>query len=229
MDTPSRRDGVVLLHGHRGILRAMRVLERSIERAGYRIASPNYPSTTLTLAGIVDHVEPSIRTFAASVEGQVHIVGHSLGGLITRALLHRAKLPNLGRVVMLSTPHEGSEWADLVVKLRLHPLILGPVGAHLITARAQDDADMLGDIDYPVGIIAGDTPLRKAIPSVIARPNDGTVSVASTQVAGMADHIVLPVTHATMPINKVVQRQTLAFLQHGKFDRGDGPQNASQG
>ena len=219
MDTPSPRDGVVLIHGHRAILRTMVGLERAIGKAGYQTFSPRYPSLTSTLPEIVDLVEPSIRSFAADIEGSVHIVGHSLGGLITRATLHRGRLPNLGRVVMLSTPHGGSEWADLVMKLRLHPAILGPVGAHLITARTRTDDDMLGEINYPVGVIAGDTPLRKAIPPIVGRPNDGTLSVASTRVAGMADHIVLPVTHAIMPLNREVRRQTLHFLEHGSFGR----------
>jgi pimeloyl-ACP methyl ester carboxylesterase len=197
----------------------MRPLERKFERAGYKTLRLVYPSRRQSLAKIVDGVSPQIVDFANSLDGDVHFVGHSLGGLVIRAFLAQYRLCNLGRVVMLSTPHAGSEWADLVTKVRAGPLILGPVGSHLTTKRRAEDEALLGHITYPLGIIAGDTSLRRVMPPLIPKPNDSTVSVEATKVRGMSDHIVLPVTHAVMPYHRRVTAQVMAFVRDGAFVR----------
>ncbi|MFM9851271.1 MAG: esterase/lipase family protein [Sphingomonadaceae bacterium] len=211
--------GVILLHGHGPNVGSMIPLSRAVAKAGYQTMRLRYASRRHSLDQIVDDLAPKISAFAAATPGQVHFVTHSLGGLVARALLNRYPLTNIGRVVMLSTPNGGSEWADLLLRLRADTLVLGPVGRHLITRRRAEDEALLGHIAYPVGIIAGETPLRSVIPRLLPRPNDSTVSVESTKVTGMTDHITLPVTHAMMPYNRQVTRQVMAFIREGAFAR----------
>jgi pimeloyl-ACP methyl ester carboxylesterase len=210
---------VILLHGHGPNVGSMIPLSRAVAKAGYQTLRLRYASRRHSLDQIVDDLAPKIAAFAAGTPGQVHFVTHSLGGLVARAFLSRHPLDNIGRVVMLSTPNGGSEWADLLLRLRANHLVLGPVGRHLVTHRRAEDEALLGHISYPVGIIAGDTPLHGAIPRLLPRPNDSTVSVESTKVRGMTDHITLPVTHAMMPYNRHVTRQVMAFIRHGAFAR----------
>jgi hypothetical protein len=49
-------------------------------------------------------------------------------------------------------------------------------------------------------------------------PGDGTVAVAETRAEGLADHLVLPVTHTGMLFSRAVVRQAGEFLQAGRFD-----------
>lgn len=213
-------DGVVLLHGLGRTSGSMRLLERRVAKAGFRTLSIRYPSTREPLPAIIEKLEPDMRRFASSLEGRVHVVTHSLGGLVARALLTRQRPPNLGRVVMLAPPHGGSEWVDMLERYRLASKILGPNSQYLVTRRKADLDLHLGDISYELGIIAGDRPIDRLIaPFLIRTPHDGKVSVASTKVAGMTDHLILPVGHPMMPFHPHVARQAITFITSGMFDR----------
>jgi hypothetical protein len=65
---------------------------------------------------------------------------------------------------MLAPPHGGSELADLLFRVRLDGMILGPVGSQLRTARTPVDEALLGTIDFELGVIAGDRPLDPIFP-----------------------------------------------------------------
>jgi pimeloyl-ACP methyl ester carboxylesterase len=213
-------DGVVLLHGLGRTSGSMRILAWRLKRAGYRTATLRYASMRTPVEAIADGLASRIGQFANSVPGQLHFVTHSLGGLVVRAILHRNRPDNLGRVVMLAPPNGGSEWADALERLRLARHVLGPCRAHLVTRRAQSDAAALGSVNYPLGILAGNRPIDRLIaPLLIREPHDGKVSVSSTKLEGMADHIVLPVGHPMMPFHPAVAAQVLAFLNDGSFSR----------
>lgn len=211
--------GIVFLHGHRQMMGGMGRFARWAEIQGYAALNLRYCSMTHDVPTIVDAVEREVRAFAGQLDRPLHFVGHSLGGLLIRALFRRWRPGNLGRVVMMGTPHRGSEWADLSVRLRLGNRVLGQVGSFLTTVRDPDDEALLAPVDFPLGVIAGRTPWEPLIPRVLPRPNDGTVSVASTHIDGMADHIILPVTHALMPSNMAARAQAIAFLRDGRFRR----------
>ena len=99
------------------------------------------------------------------------------------------------------------------------PWIFGPAGAQLSTRQDTALCALLGRIDYPVGVIAGDRSLDPVGYWLLPGANDGRVSVASTRIEGIADHITLHVTHTMMMRNPEVIRQTLAFLRQGRFER----------
>jgi hypothetical protein len=71
---------------------------------------------------------------------------------------------------------------------------------------------------HDLGVIAGS--LRMGIGMIIPgvpRPSDGTVAVEETRLEGMADHIVLPVSHFGMLLSSGVAKQTIHFLSNGFF------------
>ncbi len=197
----------------------MGTLASRLKAAGFTTWAPTYRSRRNTMSEIIDQLLPGIATFKQGFDGPMHVVTHSLGGLVARALLTRERPDPLGRVVMLAPPNAGSEWADLLTRLQMNHVVLGPVASQLRTNRAKDDEAVLGTVDYELGIIAGDRALDPIFPKLfLPRPNDGKVSVAATHLAGMTDHIVLPVSHTFMVNDRRVADQVLAYLKTGRFD-----------
>jgi pimeloyl-ACP methyl ester carboxylesterase len=215
---PDQPGGVVLLHGLGRSGGSMHWLGRTLKKHGYATHVPTYSGRRRSLEGVIGDLEPGIMAFAKSVDGAVHFVTHSLGGLVVRAFLTRHKPDNLGRVVMLAPPNGGSEWADILVKTRLDRAILGHMGEHLMTGRREKSQAMLGQPDYPVGVIAGNRAIDPIFPRLLMpRPNDGKVTVSATRIGGKEHHIVLPVTHTFMVLNPTVHRHVTSFLKEGRF------------
>ena len=218
-ESASDPGAVVLIHGLGRTGMSMRVIAAALRKAGYPTLSPWY-GLRRSMPEIVDYLHPRIAEFAAANPGPLHIVTHSLGGLVSRALINAHRPAQLGRVVMLAPPNAGSELADLVYSLGLHDLIFGPVGGHLRTDRAEEHENELGQIDFDLGIIAGDLPLDPIIaPRLLPGANDGKVAVEATKIAGMHDHIVLPVQHTFMVQDSRVIDQIKAYLATGAFSR----------
>lgn len=212
------KDGVVLLHGIMRDKSSMDSLERALQSHGYKTLNITYPSTTMSIEEIQEYVHESIEEFNKTVEGKLDFVGHSMGGLVTRAYLAKHRPHNLGRVVMIGTPNKGSEAADYFNKWKLFKRWYGPAGQQLATFY-QFAKDVFRPVDYELGVIAGDISLSPFGLLIRRKKNDGKVSVESTMLEGMADHIILHVEHKFMPSYKSVQQQVISFLDNGRFLR----------
>jgi pimeloyl-ACP methyl ester carboxylesterase len=210
------QDGVVILHGIFRTQCSMRGLADFLKREGYAVFNLGYASTRFPLETLAEHIHPRIDAFAATVSGRVHFIGYSMGGLLIRAYLHRHRPQHLGHVVMAGTPNGGSEVADRMKDWRLYRVLYGPAGQQLITDQGGF-ASAFGAVDYPLGIIAGNRTLDPISSRWIGKPNDGKVSIDSTRLAGMTDHIIIAATHTLFPGNRTMWRLALEFLRSGKF------------
>jgi pimeloyl-ACP methyl ester carboxylesterase len=148
----------------------------------------------------------------------LHLVGHSLGGLVIVKLFeeHAAALAQLpaGRIVLLGSPLRGSRTARNLARLPFGKKIMGlAVGEELLAPRERCWRQ-----NRELGVIAGD--LGVGLGRLVGRlggASDGTILLAETQIEGAADRVVLRVSHTGMLFSAAVARAAAAFLSTGRF------------
>lgn len=219
--TPARAadkngDYIVLLHGIARGSKSMEKMATRFTQAGYHVINIDYKSQQYTLDRLADNIYEQIKPFTKNGDYKIHFVGHSMGGLVTRAIIKRHRPENLGRVVMLGTPNQGSEVADFLHNNVLFQNFYGPAGMQLLTDQ-RGIANILGPVDFDLGIIAGTRSIDPFSSIVLPGRDDGKVTVERTKLKGMKDHVVLPTTHTFMMMNNRVIAQTEHFLKHGAF------------
>lgn len=215
------QDGIVLLHGIARHAGSLATLERALVADGYRTLNLDYPARKNCIEDIVALMREPIARFQATLDGRLHFVTHSMGGLVARAYIARHRPERFGHVVMLAPPNEGSEIADLLANNPLYRAFFGPAGDELITTKPDALCQVLGTVDFPLGVIAGDRSLDPLGWLLLPGANDGRVTVERTRVAGMADHITLHGTHTLIMNNREAIAQVRHFLKHGRFQHAE--------
>jgi len=208
---------VVLLHGLNRSWRAMRPMAAALQAAGYTTANVDYPSQS----GSVEEIAPFVvgmglgkcRDAGAK---RIHFVTHSLGGILLRYQNEHSPIQDLGRVVMLGPPNQGSEIIDKTRDWPGFEMFTGDAGAQLGT-NIESMPSRLGPVNFELGVIAGTGTINVFASAMLPDPDDGKVSVASTRVEGMNDFLVVGNSHRYITRSDVVIRNTKAFLQSGAF------------
>jgi pimeloyl-ACP methyl ester carboxylesterase len=213
-------DGVVLLHGIARTSRSLHKMQRALEAAGFATLNLDYPSRRQPLQQLAESLHVGIDRFARGLDGRLHLVTHSMGGLLARGYLAQHRPGRLGRIVMLGPPNQGSEVADALKNLWPYRAFYGPAGQQLTTIRDSATEALLKVPACDIGIVAGNRTIDPiASRFLLPAPNDGRVSVESTKLDGMTDHVVIPCSHTFLLRNAVAIAQTIAFLRDGRFDR----------
>lgn len=212
---------IILLHGMGRTRLSMQKLGNRLATEGYQVINLGYPSTQLSVGEAVRNVRQTLAEQSIPDGHTVHFVTHSLGGIVLRALLAEHSVPNLGRVVMLSPPNQGSELADRFIAgpLRhLYRFATGPSGQELGTT-ASSTPNQLGAVKFPLGVIIGNRSPNPIFSRAFPGPNDGKVSVERAKVDGMTDFLVVPRSHTYIMRSSQVGSETVHFLKHGRFSQ----------
>jgi triacylglycerol lipase len=217
MNSSSANDYVILLHGLGRTPLSMKRLEWTLCRENYRVINMPYPSTRVSIETASDHwLYNILKTRTTDPTVKIHFVAHSLGGIVLRQYLSNHQIENLGRVVMLAPPNQGSELADRLRNNYLYKFATGPAGQQLGT-RDSSLPKQFAPPDFDLGVIAGDRSLNPLFSAFIPGPDDGKVSVCSTQIPGMRDFLLVHRTHTWMAWSREVNEAVTRFLKSDRF------------
>lgn len=202
-------DPVLILHGLWMRAPAMQPLARRLRAEGFAPATFDYATRAsdpeLSCQRLADRID--------AFDGRpVHLVGHSLGGLLALETLTRHVGLRVGRVVCLGSPLRGASAAAGLSRHAATRWFLGR-SAPLLKRGAR-----VGSADTQVGMIAGTRPL--GLGRFFARfegPHDGTVALAETRIDGLADHIAIPATHSGLLFSQHAATLAARFLRDGRF------------
>ncbi len=204
------KETVVLVHGlwMRGL--ELLPLAWSLRRAGYDVRFFRYPTRRPLAPSAVRLAEQLSKLGPAPV----HLLGHSLGGLLLCHLAAQGGLPESGRVLMLGTPLEPSHAAQAFGRWHLGRWMLGP---HTLGALLGDRPPWPSG--RPLGLIAGGRGigLGTLVAHGLPRPHDGTVHVGETLTPEVTQHLVVPHSHFGMLWARDVRGQVLHYLRTGGF------------
>lgn len=185
--------------------------QRLQKQHGFAATLFSYRSRLESLDSVLDALNRDIQQLRSDC---VHLVGHSLGGLLALRLFERHPQQPRGRLVLLGSPVQGSAAARRLGGVQVGQRLLGEIANQELMAVREPAWGQAREL----GVIAGTRPV--GLGRVITRfqeANDGTVAVRETEITGTADRIQLPVSHFGMLLSARVVDQTAHFLRDGHF------------
>ncbi len=209
---------VVCLHGVWMPGAVMTLVKRRLKSEyQYRAHLFSYPS----IRGTLDENALSLAEFIAEQEFErVHLVGHSLGGVVSLRMLALEPDVPVERVVCLGSPLCGSRAASHLNQTDWGNTILGKSVTDGVVDEAATQWAREVCASWDIGVIAGTVPVGVGqLVTSFDGENDGTIAVSETRLPGIKDHICLPVNHKGLVISNDVTDQTAAFLKRGEFLR----------
>jgi pimeloyl-ACP methyl ester carboxylesterase len=203
---------VIVVHGlwMTGIECAM--LRRRLAALGFAPRQFHYHSVSESALTVLARLRAEVEACAA--EGPVHLVGHSLGGLLVLRLLSAPPALPVGRAVLLGSPVRGSRAARTLNELPGANWLLGD----LAEAELVQTMDRAWQGPGELGVIAGTSGIGLGrLFNHFAEANDGTVTLSETELPGATDRCVLPVSHLGMLLSDDVADEVAHFLDQGRF------------
>ncbi len=205
---------IIYLHGIGRSSRSLSAIKKAMPTEGHVHIPFEYPSTRVSIeraSGYLNSVIESLRDVS-----RISFVVHSMGGLVVRRYLKDHRDHRIHRMVMMGTPNNGAELADMLKGNFLFRTIYGPAGQELVT-EADGTIKSLPTPDFEFGIVAGGKGDDKGFNRLLPGDNDGTVTIASARLVGAADFLQVPKIHSFLMTDATVIAAVRHFLEHGCF------------
>jgi len=192
---PSRRPPVILLHGLFQNRSCLLPLQWRLRAAGFdRVVSVNTPAWLDfdTLTGRVRRTVDQVRS--ATGARQVHLVGHSMGGILARNFIQQQEGASLiASCITLGAPHRGSKLAPFAVS-RLGRSLLP--GSPLLTR--------LNAAPLPAGV---------GFTAIYSRHDNIIVPMENARLDGAANREMSGIGHTAMLFSKQAAEEVVKALQ----------------
>jgi triacylglycerol lipase len=207
---------IFLIHGLGRRPRSLAPVARLLKREGFEVSNWGYPSLRQALEEVAQDFRTAYLRQAQTVD-QIHVVTHSLGGIVLRCALAQGELPKLGRIVMLAPPNQGSSLARVLSRNRLIGMLLGPAAP--VLSDPTKLAALCCEPCVPTCVIAGSrardmrNPVSLISRFLLSKASDGTVTIDETRLANMARFQVIDACHTWIMNHPQAQQELLAFLK----------------
>jgi len=205
---------VVLVHGIWMTGLELCPLAWRLRRCGYRTIVFRYPSLRRTLA---QNAACLVERVGQQGDTTVHLVGHSLGGLVILQALQDHPDLIRGCIVLLGSPVNGSVIAQRLHVHRLSRCLIGRSGAGALLGGGPRWHG-----SRSLGMIAGTRP--RGIGRLLggfSEASDGTVALSETRLDGAHEATTFHSTHFGMLFSRPVARAVCGFLRTGRFPAPD--------
>ncbi len=192
----------------------MRVFAYQLRAAGFTTENFSY---RMLRQGLEANCRRLQRRINSSSDERIHLVGHSLGGVLALQTLVRYPEAISGRVVCLGSPLLNTMAGRHLATSRIGSRMLGRTLPEAVFEHPLESWRGVQD----VGVVAGSVGLGLGmiVTPRLRRPHDGVVEVAETCLPGITDHLELRVNHTGLLLSREAATQTAHFLHHGRFQR----------
>jgi triacylglycerol lipase len=186
---------LLLIHGYQCNRGFWLELRGRLERAGWQVATISLDPVFSDIDGYVEQVARRIEEVcAAAGTEQLILVGHSMGGLVSRAYLRRHGNARVAKLVTLGSPHHGSKLAVLG---------LGENGRQMVPG-----SDWLAGLNAPDAV-----PLPAATVSIYSCQDNYVMPQDSSLLEGAKVVPLAGLGHLEMAFSPEVARRLLAELE----------------
>lgn len=200
------KEMIVLVHGLMRTSLSMWPLKLFLHRQGYHVYSYSYPSAKYSIHEHGVYLNQFLKELSAKNPGiKIHFITHSLGGIITRealAMFSKEQLKNIGYLIMLAPPNQGSKLAKL--STQMFPTLTSP-----IKPLAELSSDYRAYVHH--------VPVPNIKMGIIAGQHDAKVRPFEARLQGQEAPMVVNSNHTFIMNNTKTKELIMHFLQKGTF------------
>ena len=201
------REHVTLVHGFLANTLMLSLLGSRLRGHGYHTRAWGYRNMRCSILVHARKFTDTLRELDSDPSiDSIHLVTHSMGGIIARAALDSFRPRKIGRVVMLAPPNRGSFVATAMARP------LGWLFQPIVELSTAGDS-LVNSLAMPRGLEIG----------VIAAEWDALVEEASTHPDAPHAHATIPCLHSGLLFRRETATLVAAFLEHGRFPKTAGP------